>query len=221
MTQRVYWIGSSADCEVPQADAAWVEETWPKVACPACSTLLPQDHPKPIRVVLANESNVHRIGPTGLTAWPFATGGIERSLAEHMQLPRSDFALGEVVYKGEVLDSHWSCVCSARLRIPHFGDPGDRYTRCVHCGRTFGSATKTKWIRKEDIEGLRVFSGVDGCGLYVPEEVWVERKLAQWPRIQTRLIEVRSGVIAPRIEYELEDPTPVQRRVAAWRSGMR
>lgn len=221
MTRRAYWLGSSAACKVPEADAAWVEEFWPKLACPACSTLLPQEHPKPLRIVLADDAPVHRFGPTGSTAWPFSTGSIERSLAELLELPARDFALGEVVHRGDALTSHWSYVCSARLRIPQYGNSGARYTQCTHCRRTFGSAGKTMWIRAEDINGLQVFSSVGGTGLYVTEEMWIDKGLARWPRIQTHVIEVVAGVDLPRIHYEPEDTTYVQTRVAAWHSGMR
>lgn len=220
--KSVFWVGCSPDCESPEADAEWIDEAWPTLACPACSTLWQREIPVPLRVVLADDTKVARLGPTVGTPWPFYTSGIELTLAEHLELRGEMYAFGDFVLKGATVPTHRTLAFSSRLQVPQYVDGGGRYHQCAVCHRRFGPGRfRGTWMRQEDIGSLSAFTTYGGGSLIVTDELWHQKRLAQWPNIQFMEIEVRTGVRAPEIVWEVEDTASVQRRIDAWRRGQR
>jgi hypothetical protein len=189
---KFFWVGASARCEDARAHPDWAREFWPNLACPECDTLLAQEVARPIDIVIADDADMSKFGPTGSTELPYCVDIIERALAEHLGLSVPDFALGTVTQGGRVIESHYTWTCAAHLRIPQWSDGCTKYSHCATCGRRFDHTRwGEEWVKSSDVQDVSVFASCSGGGPYVIDDMWYAKDLANWKDIQTKEIEIR------------------------------
>jgi hypothetical protein len=199
---KAYWIGGDIGCEGAEVDRSWWRDCWPELACPKCQTLKPLAVPFPIDVVLHESTDCECLGPLSFLHRPEGLGMpllgtievIDVLLADELGLESRGFALGSVSCGGRVVNSHWTVVEPASLRIPGYSDsPVAWYSRCDTCGRRFEHIPWGQtWYRDADVRGLDVFGGCGGGLSFVSERLWRSKDLRSWPRLSCREVALQA-----------------------------